>query len=102
MKVKSKYSLTIRLINNPGSIIRVALVLERRGYAMESMQMKTGSEGLSEMHLVVSGEPEKWEQVQKQLAKLIDVLFVKEGITQERRKASSWTDSLTRVLTRSI
>jgi acetolactate synthase small subunit len=102
MKVRSKNSLTVRLINNPGCIVRVALLMERRGYSIESLQMKSITDGHSDMMLVVSGEPEKWEQVQKQLAKLVDVIFVKEGIREEVRKSYSWTSSISKALTRSI
>lgn len=89
-------------MNNAGSVVRVALVMERRSYSIESLQIKSSSENYSEMQLIVSGDPEKWEQVQKQLAKLVDVISVREGIREERRKSSSWTSSITRVLTRSI
>jgi acetolactate synthase small subunit len=96
-----KQSLTIRLVNNPGSVIRVALILERRGYAIESLQMKHSSE-FSDMNLIMSGEPGKFEQVQKQLSKLIDVLYVREGIREERRSPVKWTERWTNVLTRSV
>lgn len=102
MKAKSKKSLTIRLINNAGCVVRIALVLERRGYAIESLQMKSSSDEYTEMHLVITGEAEKFEQIQKQLAKLIDVISIKEGIREERRKTNSWTNSLTKVLSRSM
>jgi acetolactate synthase small subunit len=101
MKVKMKQSLIIRLVNNSGCVIRVALILEKRGYTIESLQMKHSSE-YSDMNLIVSGEPEKFEQVQKQLSKLIDVLSVREGIREERRTPVRWTDRWTNVLTRSV
>jgi acetolactate synthase-1/3 small subunit len=102
MKPKSKHNLIIRLVNSPGSVIRIALVLERRGFAIESLQIKNLLDGYSEMNLTALGESEKMEQIQKQLAKLIDIVSVKEGIREEQaRRASSWTNSWTKVLTRS-
>lgn len=98
MKVQAKHSITIRLVNNPGCVIRVALILERRGYAIESLQMKSPLDGYSEMNLVIIGEQEKFEQVQKQLTKLIDVMSVREGIREERSQESSWRKTLARSL----
>ena len=87
--MKIKHNLTLQLVNNPGCIIRVALVLERRGYAIESLQMKSSSEEYTEMYLVTSGDPQKLEQIQKQLSKLIDVLSVREGISTPVRRVES-------------
>jgi acetolactate synthase-1/3 small subunit len=102
MKPKTKHSLAIRLINNPGCVIRIALVLERRGFAIESLQIKNMLDGYSEMSMVVLGDSEKMDQINKQLSKLIDIVSVKESIREEAtRRASSWTNSWTKVLTRS-
>jgi len=70
----------LRLIIDPkpGIVIRVALVLERRGYSMESMKISREENGLAVMHLHVEGENGRWEQIKKQLLKLIDVIEVTE------------------------
>lgn len=71
----------LRLLVDPraGIVIRVALVLERRGYSMESMKISRNVEdGLAIMHLHVEGEDSRWEQIKLQLAKLIDVVKVEE------------------------
>jgi acetolactate synthase-1/3 small subunit len=70
----------LRLIIDPkpGIVIRVALVLERRGYSMESMKISRDESDLAVMHLHVEGENGRWEQIKKQLVKLIDVVEVTE------------------------
>ena len=69
--------ITLKFANTPGSVIRIALVLERRAYSIKSLHIEDGDD-FSNMMLTVTGEPEKFEQVIKQLAKLVDVISVKE------------------------
>lgn len=76
--MKSKHAIVIRLVNNPGSVIRIAMILERRSFSIESLYVKPVLNGYSEMDLTIVGDSERFEQVQKQLEKLIDVVFVQD------------------------
>ena len=82
--MKSKHSIVIRLINNPGSVIRIAMILERRSFSIESLYVKPVLDGYSEMELTITGDKERFEQVQKQLEKLVDVAFVEDKTRAER------------------
>jgi len=71
--------IALKFANTPGSVIRIALVLERRGYSIKALQTENFEENeYSQMMLTVTGEPEKFEQVLKQLSKLVDVINARE------------------------
>ena len=77
--------LSIKFINRQGNIIRVALVLERRSYAIKSLNIYplNDDSGYSEMHLEIRGEDAKFDQIKKQLSKLIDIIEVKDAMKAE-------------------
>ena len=63
--------------NKPGVLVRVALVFSRRGYNIASLAVSPGgTEGFARMTIVSHGDPENVDQILKQLAKLVDVVFV--------------------------
>lgn len=69
------FSLVTR--DKPGVLVRIALVFSRRGFNIESLAVSPGRvEGFARMTIVSRGAPETVEQISKQLAKLIDVVFV--------------------------
>ena len=71
--------IVLKFANTPGSVIRIALVLERRGYSIKALQTETiQDKEYSRMMLTVTGEPDKFEQVLKQLGKLVDVISARE------------------------
>ncbi len=71
--------IALKFANTPGSVIRIALVLERRGYSIKSLHTDNfEEEAYSRMMLTVNGEPEKFEQVLKQLTKLVDIISARE------------------------
>jgi acetolactate synthase-1/3 small subunit len=71
--------IALKFANTPGSVIRIALVMERRGYSIKSLHTENFEDKeYSHMLLTVIGEPEKFEQVVKQLNKLVDVISAKE------------------------
>ena len=76
--MKKQIGLLIGFINNPGFVIRIALLLERRGFLLQSMKITDGPFGLSLMELKGEGDPAKKEQIIKQIEKLVDVKSVKE------------------------
>jgi acetolactate synthase small subunit len=81
------FSLVVQ--DKPGVLVRIALVFARRGFNIESLAVSPGAiGGFARMTIVSRGDPEVLEQIIKQLAKLIDVVFVtdhgqNEAIEQE-------------------
>ena len=74
-----KFTYNIVFNTKQGFFIRIALLLERRGFDIESLEISpSAKEGCSEMLLKVNGPSEKAEQVMKQISKLIDVVYVEE------------------------
>jgi acetolactate synthase I/III small subunit len=76
--MKTLHQISMQIINNPGIVIRVALVLERRAYSIMSLNIIPAADGNAEMKIVVAGDPAKIDQIIKQLSKLIDVYYVTE------------------------
>jgi len=69
------FSLVTR--DRPGVLVRIALVFSRRGYNIASLAVSPGgTEGFARMTIVSHGDPENVDQILKQLAKLVDVVFV--------------------------
>ena len=69
-----KMVLSILVENTAGVLMRVAGLFARRGYNIDSLTVsETETVGMSKMTIVVCGEDEILEQIQKQLSKLIEV-----------------------------
>ncbi len=69
-----KMVLSILVENTAGVLMRVAGLFARRGYNIDSLTVsETETVGMSKMTIVVNGEDEILEQIQKQLSKLIEV-----------------------------
>lgn len=69
------FSLVTR--DKPGVLVRIALVFSRRGYNIASLAVSPGgTAGFARMTIVSHGDPENVDQMLKQLAKLVDVVFV--------------------------
>jgi acetolactate synthase-1/3 small subunit len=61
----------------PGVLVRIALVFARRGYNIESLAVSPGAKlGFSRMTITSRGSSQNVEQIKKQLAKLVDVVYV--------------------------
>jgi acetolactate synthase small subunit len=61
----------------PGVLVRIALVFARRGYNIESLAVSPGAKpGFSRMTITSRGSTQNVGQIKKQLAKLIDVVYV--------------------------
>lgn len=61
----------------PGVLVRIALTFARRGYNIESLAVSPGAKpGFSRMTITSRGSAQNIEQIKKQLAKLIDVVYV--------------------------
>ena len=73
------HTLSVLVENKPGVLARVAGLVSRRGYNIESLAVgPTEHEDVSRITLVVTVEDHPLEQVTKQLNKLIEVLKVVE------------------------
>lgn len=70
------HTLSLYVHNRPGVLVRVALVFARRGYNIESLVVSPAAEGddFSRMTITCSGDPATFEQIIKQLYKLVDVV----------------------------
>jgi acetolactate synthase-1/3 small subunit len=73
-----KYVLSVLVENKTGVLSRVAGLFSRRGYNIDSLTVcETDKPEQSRMTIVVSGDEQILEQIQKQLAKLQEVISIK-------------------------
>jgi acetolactate synthase I/III small subunit len=77
--METQHTFSIIYAKKPGVLIRLALILERRGYTIESMRTSRYNPNPEywEMVIIIEGDPAKLEQVKGQLTKLIDVFAVR-------------------------
>ncbi|MFH1429486.1 MAG: acetolactate synthase small subunit [Candidatus Margulisiibacteriota bacterium] len=72
-----RHILSVLVDNKPGVLTRVAGMFSRRGYNIDSIAVGTERDpAMSRMTIVVHGDDEILEQINKQLNKLIDVIKV--------------------------
>lgn len=80
-----KMVLSVLVGNTSGVLNRVAGLFSRRGYNIDSLTVgETENPEFSRMTIVVHGEDEILEQIEKQIAKLVDVKEItelKDGIS---------------------
>ncbi|CAG1004577.1 MAG: acetolactate synthase small subunit [Candidatus Methanoperedens sp.] len=97
-----KHTLAILVENKPGVLTRVAGLFSRRGFNIESLAVGiTENKDISRITILVSGDDNVLEQVQKQLNKLIDVIRVsdipaEESVNRELALIKVGVDSTTR------
>ena len=78
------HTLSLYVNNKPGVLVRVALVFSRRGYNIESLVVSPTTEaGYARMTITCSGDEAVFEQIIKQLAKLVDVVRAEDHTNQE-------------------
>ncbi|MFA7225202.1 MAG: acetolactate synthase small subunit, partial [Sphaerochaetaceae bacterium] len=74
-----RYTLGILVNNHPGVLSRVVGLFSRRGYNIDSLSVgETENSAISRITIVVTGDQSIVEQIEKQVAKLIDVIAVVE------------------------
>ena len=82
-----KRVLSLLVDNTSGVLSRVAGLFSRRGYNIDSLTVgETADPRYSRMTVVVNGDQQILDQITKQLAKLVDVVDIKqlaEGVTRE-------------------
>ncbi|QWW19120.1 acetolactate synthase small subunit [Schaalia sp. 19OD2882] len=73
------HTLSVLVENKPGVLMRVASLFARRAFNIKSLTVgETEVESVSRMTIIVSAEDTPFEQVTKQLNKLVNVLKVVE------------------------
>jgi len=74
-----RYTLGILVNNHPGVLSRVVGLFSRRGYNIDSLSVgETENPEVSRITIVVTGDRQIVEQIEKQVAKLVDVINVVE------------------------
>lgn len=74
-----RYTLGILVNNHPGVLSRVVGLFSRRGYNIDSLSVgETEDPKISRITIVVTGDRSIVEQIEKQVAKLFDVITVVE------------------------
>jgi acetolactate synthase-1/3 small subunit len=74
----NKFVLSVLVENHAGVLSRVSGLFSRRGYNIDSLTVcETNVPGQSRMTIVVNGDEYILEQIQKQLAKLVEVISIK-------------------------
>jgi acetolactate synthase-1/3 small subunit len=70
------HTMSVLVRNQPGVLVRVALVFARRGFNIESLVVSADpvNADFSRMTITCSGDPETLEQIIMQVAKLVDVV----------------------------
>ncbi|MGN1084006.1 MAG: acetolactate synthase small subunit [Lachnospiraceae bacterium] len=80
----SRMVLSILVENTAGVLSRISGLFSRRGYNIDSLSVgETENPKYSRMTVAVSGEDGILEQIRKQLAKLVDVVEIKELLPNE-------------------
>lgn len=73
----NKYILSVLVENHSGVLSKIAGLFSRRGYNIHSLTVGiTEDPDTSRMTIVVSGDEQVFEQINKQLNKLIDVIKI--------------------------
>ncbi|TDT67441.1 acetolactate synthase small subunit [Hypnocyclicus thermotrophus] len=72
-----RHVISVIVENKPGVLTRISALFSRRGFNIESLTVgHTENPKLSRMTIVVEGDTDILEQIEKQLYKLIDTLKV--------------------------
>jgi len=73
----NNHILSLVTTNRPGVLVRIALVFARRGFNIESLAVSPGSnDHFARMTITCTGAPETFEQIMKQIHKLVDVVHI--------------------------
>ncbi|MGC6464772.1 MAG: acetolactate synthase small subunit [Akkermansiaceae bacterium] len=68
-------TLSILVNNSPGVLMRICQVFSRRAYNIDSLVVSEGRSGaFSRMTIDISGHPDGFDQIIKQVNKLVDVI----------------------------
>lgn len=78
-----KYTISILVNNKPGVLMRLAQTFARRGYNIDSLVVSRAHDPrFSRITVVTQGDPEGFDQIIRQLNKLIDVVHAFHHISE--------------------
>lgn len=78
-----RHTIAVLVKDHPGVLFKVAALFSRRGFNIESLAVgHTEKNDISRMTIVVSGDERVFEQITKQLNKLIDVIRIRDILPQ--------------------
>ncbi len=73
----NRHTISVLVENKPGVLARISGLFSARGYNIDSLAVgETDDPDVSRMTIIVRGDERVLDQVEKQLAKLVDVLRV--------------------------
>lgn len=73
--MEEKFAISIYVCNKPGVLVRLAQTFTRRGYNIDSLVVSPSHDPhFSRITVVVQGEPGTFDQIIRQLNKLVDVV----------------------------
>ena len=76
------HSLSVFVNNRPGVLMRICQVFARRAFNIDSLVVSQGRDArFSRMTIGLTGNPEGFEQIVRQVGKLIDVIHCSEHTT---------------------
>ena len=76
--MEEKFAISIYVCNKPGVLVRLAQTFARRGYNVDSLVVSPAHDtNFSRITVVVQGEPSTYDQIIRQLNKLVDVVHAK-------------------------
>ncbi|MBE6350481.1 MAG: acetolactate synthase small subunit [Spirochaetaceae bacterium] len=79
-----RYVMSVLVENHAGVLSRVSGLFSRRGYNIDSLTVgETYNPGQSRMTIVVRGDEDILEQIEKQLSKLVEVISIEQCVLAE-------------------
>ena len=73
--MEEKFAISIYVCNKPGVLVRLTQTFTRRGYNIDSLVVSPAHDvAFSRITVVVQGEPSSYDQILRQLNKLVDVV----------------------------
>jgi len=73
--MEEKFAISIYVCNKPGVLVRIAQTFARRGYNVDSLVVSPAhNTNFSRITVVVQGVPSSYDQILRQLNKLVDVV----------------------------
>ena len=71
---QAQHTISLFVRDQPGVLVRVSLVFSRRGFNIDSLVVSGAKGNFSRMTITCTGNPDTFDQIIKQLTKLVDVV----------------------------
>lgn len=80
--IKKSHTITLRVIDQPGVLVRVAQVFTRRSFNIDSLQVTSVPDAQNQADIIIKarGDSQLLHQVTCQLQKIINVLDVNDSL----------------------